>query len=121
MEDLQEIKQLLKENQIIMRVNNLLLSRFILKLDKTRIELGLPKRVFFYKYELLEDDFNELVQKYGKEDVVKALYRLDRMLLLNKQQCPNDIKKYISKRLEKSIKDKAYRDKYNDSKEIDNE
>lgn len=102
-----------------MRVNNLLLSRFILKLDKTRIELGLPKRIFFYKYDLLEDDFKDLVQKYGKEDVIKALYRLDRMLLLNKQQCPNDIKKYISKKIDKSLRDKSFREKYNGNKETE--
>lgn len=93
----QEIKNL----QVLIRVNNLMLSRFILQLQNTRKELGLPKRETFFKFELLEDDYLELCNEYGKEETDKALYRLDRLLLKNKQNCPHNIKKYIRNRLRK--------------------
>ncbi|MCM1324186.1 MAG: hypothetical protein NC218_08485 [Acetobacter sp.] len=85
----------------MIRTNNLLLSRFILELAKVRKELGLPKRCFFFKFELLEAEYKELVNEFGKEKVDKALYRLDRLLLTNKQQCPNNIAKYIRNKLSK--------------------
>ena len=85
--------------QILVRVNNLLLSRFILQLSKTRDDLHLPKR-----NELLQDDYNELVNEFGQDMTDKALYKLDRMLLANKQDCPNNIKKYIATKLKKKSK-----------------
>ena len=90
--------------QILVRVNNLLLSRFILQLSKTRDELHLPKRNVFFKFELLQDDYNELVNEFGQDMTDKALYKLDRMLLTNKQDCPNNIKKYIATKLKKKSK-----------------
>lgn len=87
--------------QILVRVNNLLLSRFILQLSKTRDDLHLPKRNVFFKFELLQDDYNELVDEFGQDMTDKALYKLDRMLLANKQDCPNNIKKYIATKLKK--------------------
>lgn len=95
------IEKELKQLQILVRVNNLLLSKFILQLSETRKELGLPKKQSFFKFEILEDDFNELANEFGKEETIKALYRLDRLLLLNKQNCPHNIKKYIRARLRK--------------------
>lgn len=92
--------------QILVRVNNLLLSRFILQLSKTREDLHLPKRKSFFKFELLEDDYNDLASEFGKELTEKALYKLDRMLLSNKQDCPHNIKRYIATRLRKKIKEK---------------
>lgn len=92
-----EIKQL----QILVRVNNLLLSKFILQLSETRKELGLPKRQSFFRFEILQDDVDELIKEFGKDEVTKALYRLDRLLLQNKQNCPHNIKKYIRNRLRK--------------------
>lgn len=99
--DLNEMKEYLKDLQTLVRVNNLLLSRFILQLSEVRKELGLPKREVFFKFELLEDDYKLLVNEYGKEETDKALYRLDRLLLQNKQQCPHNIHKYIDKQLRK--------------------
>ena len=90
--------------QILVRVNNLLLSRFILQLCKTRDDLHLPKRNVFFKFELLQDDYNELVNEFGQDMTDKALYKLDRMLLANKQDCPNNIKKYIAMKLKKKSK-----------------
>ena len=87
--------------QVLIRVNNLLLSRFILQLQNTRKELGLPKRETFFKFELLEDDYLELINEFGKEQVDKALFYLDRLLLKNKQNCPHNIKKYIRNKLKK--------------------
>lgn len=91
-----------KRTQVLIRTNNLLISRFILELSRTRKELGLPKRVLFFKFDLLEDEYYKLVDEYGKEETDKALYRLDRLLLTNKQQCPNNIAKYVRKRLRES-------------------
>ena len=100
---LNQIKEELNKVQILIRTNNLLLARFILQLSETRKELGLPKRNVFFKFELLEDDYNELIEEFGKEETDKALYRLDRMLIKNKQQCPNNIRKYITSKLRKSL------------------
>ena len=107
---LNQIKEELNKVQILIRTNNLLLARFILQLSETRKELGLPKRNVFFKFELLEDDYNELIKEFGKEETDKALYRLDRMLIKNKQQCPNNIRKYIASKLRKSLLKKKERD-----------
>lgn len=108
---LNQIKEELNKVQILIRTNNLLLARFILQLSETRKELGLPKRNVFFKFELLEDDYNELTKEFGKEETDKALYRLDRMLIKNKQQCPNNIRKYITNKLRKSLLNKKERKK----------
>ena len=108
---LNQIKEELNKVQILIRTNNLLLARFILQLSETRKELGLPKRNVFFKFELLEDDYNELIEEFGKEETDKALYRLDRMHIKNKQQCPNNIRKYITSKLRKSLLNKKERKK----------
>lgn len=100
-EELKEIQKCLVDLQTLTRVNNLLLSRFILQLSEVQKELGLPKRETFFKFELLEDDYLLLVKEYGKSETDRALYRLDRLLLQNKQQCPHNIRKYIDKQLRK--------------------
>lgn len=114
---LNQIKEELNKVQILIRTNNLLLARFILQLSETRKELGLPKRNVFFKFELLEDDYNELIEEFGKEETDKALYRLDRMLIKNKQQCPNNIRKYIASKLRKSLSNKEERKKKSNSSE----
>lgn len=112
---LNQIKEELSRVQILIRTNNLLLARFILQLSETRKELGLPKRNVFFKFELLEDDYNELIKEFGKGETDKALYRLDRMLIKNKQQCPNNIRKYIASKLKKKISSKKEKKKSNSS------
>lgn len=108
---LEEIESELRKINILIRTNNLLLSRFILQLSTVRKELGLPKRNVFFKFELLQEDYEELILQYGKQEVDKALYRLDRLLLTNKQQCPNNIKKYLINKLsKKSEKDRDTND-----------
>ena len=114
---LNQIKEELNKVQILIRTNNLLLARFILQLSETRKELGLPKRNVFFKFELLEDDYNELIEEFGKEETDKALYRLDRMLTKTKQQCPNNIRKYIASKLGKSLLKKEERKKKSNSSE----
>ena len=114
---LNQIKEELSRVQILIRTNNLLLARFILQLSETRKELGLPKRNVFFKFELLEDDYNELIEEFGKQETDKALYRLDRMLIKNKQQCPNNIRKYIASKLGKSLLKKEERKKKSNSSE----
>lgn len=91
----------IKRTQVLIRTNNLLMSRFILELSKVRKELGLPKRRFFFKFELLDEEYENLVRDFGKKDVDRALYYLDRLLLTNKQQCPNNIAKFVRRKLEK--------------------
>ncbi len=102
---IQDIKDDLEKVQILIRTNNLLLARFILQLSEVRKELGLPKRNVFFKFELLQEDYDKLVEEFGKEETDKALYRLDRLLIRNKQQCPNNVRKYIATRLRKKEKD----------------
>ena len=114
---LNQIKEELNKVQILIRTNNLLLARFILQLSETRKELGLPKRNVFFKFELLEDDYKEVIEEFGKEETDKALYRLDRMLIKNKQQCPNNIRKYIASKLRKSLSNKKERKKKSNSSE----
>lgn len=107
------LEEELRQIKILIRTNNLLLARFILQLSETRKELGLPKRNVFFKFELLEDDYNELVEEFGKVETDKALYRLDRMLIKNKQQCPNNVRKFIASKLKKSLTEKEERRKNN--------
>lgn len=114
---LNQMKEELNKVQVLIRTNNLLLARFILQLSETRKELGLPKRNVFFKFELLEDDYNELIEEFGKEETDKALYRLDRMLIKNKQQCPNNIRKYIASKLRKSLLKKEERKEKSNSSE----
>lgn len=111
------LEEELRQIKILIRTNNLLLARFILQLSETRKELGLPKRNVFFKFELLEDDYNELVKEFGKVETDKALYRLDRMLIKNKQQCPNNIRKFIASKLKKSLAGKEARRKNNECNE----
>ena len=99
-----EIEKEIEQLQILIRTNNLLLARFILQLSTVRNELGLPKRNVFFKFELLQADYEELVDKFGKQEVDKALYRLDRMLLKNKQQCPHNIRKFIDREITNNLK-----------------
>lgn len=99
-----QIEKELKQLQVLVRVNNLLLSKFILQLSEVRKELGLPKRQSFFRFEILQEDVDELVNEFGKEETIKALYRLDRLLIQNKQNCPNNIKKYIRNKLKKNAK-----------------
>lgn len=102
--EIQDIKDSLEKVQILIRTNNLLLARFILQLSEVRKELGLPKRNVFFKFELLQEDYDKLVEEFGKEETDKALYRLDRLLIRNKQQCPNNVRKYIATRLRRKYK-----------------
>lgn len=105
LQQLQDIKDSLEKVQILIRTNNLLMARFILQLSEVRKELGLPKRNVFFKFELFQEDYDKLVNEFGKEETDKALYRLDRLLIRNKQQCPNNIRKYIATRLRRKQKD----------------
>ena len=82
-----------------MRVNNVLISRFIVELGSFKKRLNLPNTQHFFRFEILDSEYKDLVGEYGKEDVDRALYRLDRLLLTNKQECPNNIAKYIRQKL----------------------
>lgn len=116
-----EMGEELNKLQILTRVNNLLLSRFILQLSKVRDELQLPKRNTFFKFEILQSDYENLISEYGQEETDRALYRLDRTLLLNKQECPNNIKKYIVNYIKKNQKRRAGYNKHKKGNESINE
>lgn len=96
---MKDILEEIKTTQILIRTNNLLLSRFILQLSEVRKELGLPKKNTFFKFELDEDDYYYLVDNFGEKETQRALIKLDRLLLNNKQEVPNNIKRYIEKKL----------------------
>lgn len=99
-----ELLEEMQRLQILVRTNNLLLSRFILELSKVQQQLNLPKRKVFFKFEILNDEYNTLVTEFGKEEVDKALYKLDRLLLTNKQCCPNNVAKYIRNRIKDNVR-----------------
>ena len=99
-----ELSDEISQNKILLRVNNLLLARFILQLSQVRNDFNLPKRNTFFKFEILDDDYQDLCKEYGKDIVDKTLYRLDRTLLLNKQDCPHNIKKYITSKIKEHNK-----------------
>lgn len=100
----ENISEELRQISILLRVNNLLMSKFIVQLANVRKELGLPPRNSFFKFELLDEDYESLSLEFGKQEVDKALYKLDRLLLQNKQNCPHNIKKYLRTRLKKKGK-----------------
>lgn len=95
----QEILEQLKQLNILTRVNNVLLSKFILQLQVVKKELHIPKLKGYWKFELLEDEYVELIKEFDRKDVDKALYNLDRGLVQNKLNCPNNIKAYIRRYL----------------------
>lgn len=99
--DILQLQEEMQKLQVLVRTNNLLLSRFILELSNIQQRYNLPQRVVFFKFELMQDEYNRLVEDYGKSLVDKALYQLDRLLLTNKQQCPNNIAKYIRRKLKR--------------------
>ena len=99
-----ELSDEIYQNKILLRVNNLLLARLILQLSQVRNDFNLPKRNTFFKFEILNDDYRDLCKEYGKDIVDKTLYRLDRTLLLNKQDCPHNIKKYITNKIKEHNK-----------------
>lgn len=108
---LQAIEDELKDFEILIRVNNLLMSKFILQISNLTKEYNLPKRVTFFRFELLKEDYDSLVEEFGKQETDRALYRLDRLLIQNKQQCPNNVRKYIRNRLIKRRSDMRAKEK----------
>ena len=51
-----ELSDEISQNKILLRVNNLLLARFILQLSQVRNDFNLPKRNTFFKFEILDGD-----------------------------------------------------------------
>ncbi|MCM1324109.1 MAG: hypothetical protein NC218_08100 [Acetobacter sp.] len=99
-----ELLEEMQRLQVLVRTNNLLLSRFILELSRVQQQLDLPKRKIFFKFEILNEEYDGLVAEFGKDTVDKALYKLDRLLLTNKQHCPNNITKYVRNRIKGNLK-----------------
>lgn len=117
-----EILNQLKELNILTRVNNVLLSKFILQLQTVKRELHLPRLVSFFRFEILKDEYEELCEEYGHNEVDKALYHLDRQLVRNKLECPNNIKRYIKAQMRKTERNREIyrRRKEEESEEEEN-
>lgn len=98
---LEKILNEINELKILTRVNNVLVSRFIVELQGFKKYQRVPNTQHFFRFELLDDEYSALVREYGKDDVDRALYRLDRLLITNKMSCPNNISKYVRRKLEK--------------------
>jgi len=97
-----EIDERLRQIDILIRVNNLIISKFILQLSNLKKQLNIKDSNDFFKFSILQTDYEELINQYGKQEVDKVLYRLDRMLILNKINCPNNIKNFVIKKLKKN-------------------
>ena len=106
--DERELVDYLATSEILIRVNNLLLSKLIVSFNNLAKELNIPKRKAFFRFEILDDEYNELVKEFGKDFVDKALYRLDRLLIDNKQDCPSNVAKYIRSKLNKNKLNRSY-------------
>lgn len=106
--DERELIDYLATSEILIRVNNLLLSKLIVSFNNLTKELNIPKRKAFFRFEILDDEYNELVEEFGKDFVDKALYRLDRLLIDNKQDCPSNVAKYIRSKLNKNKLNRSY-------------
>lgn len=96
-----ELDESLRQINILLRVNNLLISKFILQLSNIKRQYNIKDSNDFFKFSILQTDYEELINQYGKQEVDKVLYRLDRMLILNKINCPNNIKNFVIKKLKK--------------------
>lgn len=103
MDELKEVIARLEQLEILTRTNNLLLSRFILELDAVRKDFKLSKQCVYFKFTISRTEYDLLVDEFGKTAVDKALYRLDRLLLTNKQQCPNNIATYIRRKCKRKL------------------
>lgn len=104
-----EILQRLTQLEILQRVDNVLLSKFILQLQLVKKILHLPQLKSYWKFELLEEEYVELIKEFDRKDVDRALYYLDRLLIDNKMDCPNNIKQYIRKHIKQKIANRNYR------------
>lgn len=109
-----EISEQLKQLNILMRVNNVLISKFILQLQTVKKILNLPKVESFFRFELLQEEYQQIVDEFGKRETDNALYWLDRQMSKNKIQCPHNIKRYIVNKLRK-------KQRKNDKEETDKE
>lgn len=106
----QELTDLIKQLNVLMRVNNLIMSRFIMQVENLKKEIRLRNTKTFFKFEITDEDYNSLVTEFGKKEVDRQLYHLDRLLLTNKQNCPHNIKKYIYNHLNKRRGNKVEKD-----------
>lgn len=103
-----EILQRLTQLEILQRVNNVLLSKFILQLQTVKKELHLPKIKSYWKFELLESEYVDLIKEFGRKEIDETLFFLDRQLCDNKINCPNNIKAYIRQQMKRKEIQKRY-------------
>lgn len=96
---MQDVMERLNRTEILIRTNNLLLSRFILELATLQKKFHIPKSLTFFKFEITKEEYDKLCKEFKKTEVDKALFYLDRLLLKNKQQCPNNITRYVRTKL----------------------
>lgn len=84
------------------------MSRFILELNNLMSELKIPRHKLFFKFAISDDDYDLLVKEFDSVSVDKALIKLDRLLMTNRQDCPNNIYQYARARLKHAQRQKLY-------------
>ena len=103
-----DLPEMLRTQEILLRTNNLIMSRFILELNNLMTELKIPRHKLFFKFSISDDDYNLLVKEFDSASVDKALIKLDRLLMTNRQDCPNNIYQYTRARLKQAQRQKLY-------------
>lgn len=71
-------------------------------------ELKIPRHKLFFKFSISDDDYDLLVKEFDSASVDKALIKLDRLLMTNRQDCPNNIYQYTRSRLKHAQRQKLY-------------
>lgn len=106
-----DLQEMLRTQEILLRTNNLIMSRFILELNNLMTELKVPRHKLFFKFSISDDDYDLLVKEFDSTSVDKALIKLDRLLMTNRQDCPNNIYQYTRSKLKQARHQKLYDDK----------
>ena len=107
--EIREMQEQLKQINILVRINNILLSKFINQLQEVKKRIRVPDVVSFFRFDIYLEDYKELCKEFEKKDVDKALFWLDRQLIQNKMACPSNVKSFVLKRL---TRQKIQRRKY---------
>lgn len=103
-----DLQEMLRTQEILLRTNNIIMSRFILELNNLMTELKIPRHKLFFKFAISDDDYDLLVKEFDSASVDKALIKLDKLLMTNKQDCPNNIYQYTRARLKQAQRQKLY-------------
>lgn len=115
--EIREMQEQLKQINILVRINNILLSKFINQLQEVKKRIRVPDVVSFFRFDIYLEDYKELCKEFEKKDVDKALFWLDRQLIQNKMACPSNVKSFVLKRLTRQKVQRKYDAKRKKQKE----